>query len=156
MSLERGTQVSEPQQEWSRSSHERPESGTSVVEVRVAADATQLAVLRAVVGDLAMRADFDVDSIADLRLAVDEACSTLVHLAEPSAPLVCRFRTGADEIAVTAEVMSQDTFGPRQDTLSWRVLDALADSVSTAVEPDSDSGGNRVRVELSKIRAVGG
>ncbi|WP_237710434.1 ATP-binding protein [Saccharopolyspora spinosa] len=80
--------------------HVEPETAaTNLVEVRIAAEAAQLAVMRAVVGDLAMRADYDVDSIADLRLAVDEACSSLVRLAAPEATLVCRFRTGGDRLS---------------------------------------------------------
>ncbi|MBE9373206.1 ATP-binding protein [Saccharopolyspora sp. HNM0983] len=126
-----------------------------LVEVRVAADPTQLAVLRAVVGDLAMRADFDVDSIADMRLAVDEVCSSLIRLAAPSSKLVCRFRTGGDGIAVAAEVHSTDGLGPRKDTFSWRVLSALADSVSTSVASDEAADGSHlVRIELTKGRAA--
>ena len=146
MSLERETGYAEP------------DSTTSdVVEVRVAAEPTQLAVMRAVIGDLAMRADFDVDSIADLRLAVDEACSSLVRLAAPSASLVCRFQTREGGLSVTAEVVSGDAFGPRKDTFSWRVLSALADSVSTSVQSDAGSNGSHlVRIQLTKGRTAHG
>ena len=126
---------------------------SSVVEVRVAAEASQLSVLRAVTGDLAMRADFDVDSIADLRLAVDEACSTLVRLAAGSAPLVCRFAGQDHELTVSASVRSDSAQAPRQDTFSWRVLSALTDTVSTSVQPDADTdGAHVVRIELTKGR----
>lgn len=127
--------------------------GTNVVEVRVPAEADQLAVVRAVVGDLAMRADFDVDSIADIRLAVDEACSSLVRLAAKAATLVCRFHSDSAEITVVVEVGSDERSEPRKDTFSWRVLSALADSVSTSVEAGGDSAGsNLVRIELTKGR----
>ncbi|WP_190822514.1 ATP-binding protein [Saccharopolyspora pogona] len=136
--------------------HVEPETAaTNLVEVRIAAEAAQLAVMRAVVGDLAMRADYDIDSIADLRLAVDEACSSLVRLAAPEATLVCRFRTGGDRLSVTAEVISDDAFGPRKDTFSWRVLSALADVVSTSVESDPAANGSHlVRIELTKGRTA--
>ena len=125
----------------------------NLVEVRVAAEPAQLPVMRAVVGDLAMRADYDIDSIADLRLAVDEACSSLVRLAAPDATLICRFRTDDSSLAISAEVTSKDSFGPRKDTFSWRVLSALADSVSTSVESDeSAEGSHRVRIDLTKGR----
>lgn len=127
----------------------------SEVEVRVPAEAAQLAVLRAVVGDLAMRADYDVDSIADLRLAVDEACSSLVRLADSEATLVCRFHTGEDHLSVVAQVLSADGFGPRKDTFSWRVLSALADTVSSSVESDpAANGSNLVRIELTKGKSA--
>ncbi|QUH00738.1 ATP-binding protein [Saccharopolyspora erythraea] len=144
MSLERDTGYAEP---------DTPTS--NLVEVRVAAEPAQLAVMRAVIGDLAMRADFDVDSIADLRLAVDEACSSLVRLAAPSASLVCRFHIHEGALSVTAEVISDDAFGPRKDTFSWRVLSALADSVSTSVQSDAGSNGSHlVRIELTKGRTA--
>ncbi|GAA2346946.1 anti-sigma regulatory factor [Saccharopolyspora halophila] len=135
--------------------HVEPETpAANQVEVRVPADATQLAVMRAVVGDLAMRADYDVDTIADLRLAVDEACSSLVRLAAEEATLVCRFLSGSDQLSVAAEVRSTDAFGPRKDTFSWRVLSALADAVSTSVESDPANGSNLVRIELTKGKQV--
>src|SRR5690625_3967691 len=94
------------------------DAASDPAEVRVTADPKQLPVLRAAVGDRAMRADFDVDSVADLRLAVDEACSSLVRLALSGSQLCCRFHTGTDRLSVTAEVTSEDEFGPRQDTFS--------------------------------------
>ena len=41
----------------------------------------QLPAVRAMAGDLAMRMDFDLDAVEDLRLAVDEACATLASIA---------------------------------------------------------------------------
>lgn len=129
--------------------------GSNIVEVRVDAEPGQLAVMRAVVGDLAMRADFDIDSIADIRLAVDEACSSLVRLAARSASLVCRFHADPGGLTVAAEVLSEVRSGPREDTFSWRVLSALTDSVSTSVEAASASDGSHlVRIELTKGRTA--
>lgn len=130
-------------------------SAPNQVEVRVPAEPDQLSVMRAVVGDLAMRADHDVDSIADLRLAVDEACSSLVRLAARDAPLICRFRQTGEQLSITAEVLSKNDSGPRKDTFSWRVLSALADVVSTSVESDPTANGNHlVRIELTKGRTA--
>ncbi|MFR9727595.1 ATP-binding protein [Saccharopolyspora sp. MS10] len=126
---------------------------TSEVEVRVAAEASQLSVLRAVTADLAMRADFDVDTIADLRLAVDEACSSLIRLATVGQTLTCRFQGDDRSLRVAASVVSDRPREPRQDTFSWRVLSALVDAVSTSVEPDADTdGGHVVRIDLTKGR----
>ncbi len=144
MSAERGVDVSDAVRD----------GVAHVVEVRVDADPGQLSVLRAVVGDLAMRADFDVDAIADLRLAVDEACSSLVRLASPGSTLVCRFTPDDAGLAVTAETPSDEQAGPRTDTFSWRVLTALTDTVSTAVDVD-DNRQNLVRLDLTKQRTVG-
>jgi len=56
------------------------ESGASVVEIRISARPALIPTVRAVASDLAGRADFDLDAISDLRMAVDEACTTLVGL----------------------------------------------------------------------------
>jgi serine/threonine-protein kinase RsbW len=155
--MKRGVDVSASQADRPSSDGTRVEESTvrDSVEVRVAAEPTQLSVLRAVVGDLAMRADFDIDSIADLRLAVDEACSSLIRLAAPAAMLVCRFHTVADGLAVEAEVASSDASGPRTDTFSWRVLSALTASVTTSVESAGTSGdGHVVRIDLTKGRTI--
>ena len=56
--------------------------GVSTVEVRTSATAALIPTIRAVVSDLAARADFDLDAISDLRMAVDEACATLVDAAD--------------------------------------------------------------------------
>jgi serine/threonine-protein kinase RsbW len=125
------------------------------VEVRVAAEPAQLSVLRAVIGDLAMRADFDIDSIADLRLAVDEACSALIRLAVPDSTLVCRFHSAEHTLAIAAEVPTKDATGPRTDTFSWRVLSALTDSVTTSIESAGPTGdGHVVRIDLTKGRTI--
>ena len=47
------------------------------LELRVPTTATQLPAVRAMAGDLAIRMDYDLDAVEDLRLAVDEACATL-------------------------------------------------------------------------------
>ncbi len=163
MRLERGVGVSTSRPDWSQSdvaaepatAAGEPVDEPRAVEVRVAAEPAQLSVMRAVVGDLAMRADFDVDSIADLRLAVDEVCSSLVRLATASASLVCRFRTEDDGLSLQAEVTSKDPSGPRTGTFSWRVLSALADSVAPSVESAGDDTGTYVvRIDLRKGRTV--
>src|SRR6185369_9812078 len=66
------------------SGHRSPRS----VEVRVAAKLENLAVLRTVVGAVGTYEDLDFDSVADLRLAVDEACTRLIRSATPDATLV--------------------------------------------------------------------
>ncbi|MEV0087367.1 hypothetical protein [Saccharopolyspora sp. NPDC050642] len=58
---------------------------------------------------------------------------TVVKLAAPEEPLVCRFSADDCRMAVTAEATSAHPVGPSTATLSWRVLTALADSVTTEV-----------------------
>ena len=58
------------------------------VEFRVAARLENLAVLRTLIGAVATFEDLDFDAVADLRLAVDEACTRLIRSAAPDATLV--------------------------------------------------------------------
>ncbi|MFI9814684.1 ATP-binding protein [Saccharothrix variisporea] len=125
-------------------SHTEPQSGESDdplagVELRMAADPTQLSIVRAVAADIAMRQDYDLDSIEDLKLAVDEACSTLISLAVPSAVLSARFVVAGPAVQVFTAVRSKRSAPPDRDSFGWRVLSALVDSVTTWVEPRGDA-----------------
>jgi serine/threonine-protein kinase RsbW len=104
--------------------------GVSTVEVRTSATAALIPTIRAVASDLAARADFDLDAISDLRMAVDEACATLVDVAAPSSSLRCVFQVRPEQIQVHAEVQAaQPDTTVSTDTFGWRVLQTLADEV---------------------------
>ena len=138
-------------------SHTEPRSGESEsaltgVELRMSADPTQLSVVRAVAADIAMRQDFDLDSIEDLKLAVDEACSTLISLAAPAAVLSAQFVVVEGSVQVSTKVSSQRSAPPDRDSFGWRVLSALVDSVTTWVAPQADA--YEVHIDLVK-RSLG-
>jgi serine/threonine-protein kinase RsbW len=111
--------------------------GPSVVEVRTSATAALIPTIRAVASDLAARADFDLDAISDLRMAVDEACATLVDVAE-HIEVHAQVLAGAADAAV-----STDTFG-------WRVLQTLADDVEAVRVPGADHAAPTVGIRLNK------
>ena len=129
--------------------------GMSTVEVRTSATAAMIPTIRAVASDLAARADFDLDAISDLRMAVDEACATLVDVAAAGSTLVCVFRVQLERIEVDAEVragshdaaISTDTFG-------WRVLQTLADEVAVHHVPGTNGSGPTVGIHLDKRAAA--
>jgi serine/threonine-protein kinase RsbW len=118
------------------------------IELRVPAEARYLPIIRSLAATIAMREDFDLDFVADLKLAVDEACSMLAGAAWPGTELRCRFRIGDDTIGLQASALS--TVDALLDTSSfgWRVLTTLADTASTRVE--QVPGGYRVLIELTK------
>jgi serine/threonine-protein kinase RsbW len=79
--------------------------------------------------DLAMRMDYDLDAVEDLRLAVDEACATLVLVADGDARLTVVFETTRSGLHIDAWVpTAQGTDVPR-DGFGWAVLETLVDSV---------------------------
>lgn len=96
------------------------------VEVRLAAEAVQLPVVRAVAVNIAMRADLDLDAISDLELAVDEACSSLITIAADQSKLTCQFSVGERDIVFRVTVPS-DQEAPSVRTFGWRVLSTLTD-----------------------------
>lgn len=126
---------------------------TDAIEVCVPASAHHLPVVRSVAVTIAMRADFDVDAISDIELAVDEACSTLVVRAATGATLRCRFVPTDDTIEFAAQVESEDGAPPSTGTFGWRVLDTLTDSARTWVTSDSGPP-HLVSIALAKRRQV--
>jgi len=124
-----------------------PEADGELIEVRLPAAPTHLPVLRTFTADLAARLDFNLDEVADLRMAVDEACSGLVARATKSSQLVCSFSIEPEALWVIASAQTTDGAPPSRDTFGWRVLTALVDTVET----DADSTG-RVTVKLHKRR----
>lgn len=117
------------------------------VEVRTDANAEHLSALRAVAADLALHSDYDLDAVSDLRLAVDEACSTLVGLAADAAILRCAFSVEADGIRVRAEVSARDGATVDRRGFSWQVLSTLTDTVHADVDD-----GKLAFIELVKYR----
>ena len=104
--------------------------GPVVVELRLSARATLIPTVRTVAADLAARADLDLDAIDDLRMAVDEACTTLVRLTTEDESLLCVFTLVRDGIEFSVRTraawagaqVSTESFG-------WRVLQTLTDDV---------------------------
>ena len=109
-----------------------------MVVMQVGASASQLPPLRLVAADLAARADFDLDTVEDLRLAVDEAVSELVAIAVPDAVLICTFRLDAGQMEVSSSVAAKPGASVRRDSFGWRVLTTLVDEVRVTDESESD------------------
>jgi serine/threonine-protein kinase RsbW len=99
------------------------------LELRVPTTATQLPAVRAMAGDLAMRMDYDLDAVEDLRLAVDEACATLTSIVAGDAPLTVVFETTRSGLHIDAWVPTADGTEVPIDGFGWAVLAALVDSV---------------------------
>ena len=99
------------------------------LELRVPTSATQLPAVRAMAGDLAMRMDFDLDAVEDLRLAVDEACATLSSVALGDSPLTVVFEASRDGLRIDAWVPTAAGVDVPRDGFGWAVLHTLVDTV---------------------------
>jgi serine/threonine-protein kinase RsbW len=127
-------------------------AGVTLAEVRLAADPAQLYVLRSVTAALALRAEFDLDEVDDLTLAVDEMCSALVARASRGEVLNCQFRAAADSVRVRASVPSDDGRPLPTNTFGWTVLTTLTDRAETWITPGQRSA-YEVHAGISRQRA---
>ena len=119
----------------------RVQRGPGAVELRVAARLENLAVLRTLVGAVGTFEDLDFDSVADLRLAVDEACTRLIRSALPDATLVVIVDSRDDELIVEASTACETFDVVTPGSFSWHVLSSLTDDVQTfhnGHEPNED------------------
>jgi serine/threonine-protein kinase RsbW len=123
------------------------------VEVRVPADAEAATTMRTVAADLAARAEATLDAVADLRLAVDECCASLVALARPDTRLTCTFSVDEERITVTASVSTTGPTALPTHTLGWYVLSSLTDDLRVLAEaPGSPGQAHRLALRMSVLR----
>jgi serine/threonine-protein kinase RsbW len=105
-----------------------------MAELRIAATADQLPVLRDTMEAIALREDFDLDTVADLKMAADTAASILIERAPEDTELYCGFWRLPDRIRVTMNAASRETL-PARDDFGWHVLAVLTDDFE--VEEDA-------------------
>jgi serine/threonine-protein kinase RsbW len=123
-------------------------SDSELIEIWLPATAAHLPVLRTFTADLAARLDFNLDEVADLRMAVDEACAGLVARAVAPTRLHCVFKMEPTALWVIASSKTADGVPPARDTFGWRVLTALVDSVDASASSETSV----VTVTLGKWR----
>jgi serine/threonine-protein kinase RsbW len=99
------------------------------LELRVPTTPTQLPAVRAMAGDLAMRMDYDLDAVEDLRLAVDEACATLASIVGDDRRLTVVFETTRAGLHIDAWVPTAEGTDVPRDGFGWAVLHTLVDNV---------------------------
>jgi serine/threonine-protein kinase RsbW len=107
-------------------------SSTDDIRVTVPSRAEFVHVLRAVTATVASRVPVPFDGIEDLRLAVDEACAQLLALPGGTA-LTLRLRPLPDRLEAVVGIDAPANGWPPpalEQTLGWRVLTALVDSVA--------------------------
>ena len=108
------------------------------LELRVPTTPTQLPAVRAMVADLALRMDYDLDAVEDLRLAVDEASAILATIALGDEPLTVVFETGRTGLRIDAWVPTKDGTEVPRDGFGWAVLQALVDEVDGRAATQAD------------------
>jgi serine/threonine-protein kinase RsbW len=122
------------------------------IEVTIPADPAGLPLLRSIAAALAVALDFDIDTMADLRMAVDELGATVVTRAHAGSPVICRFVAEDDAVTVSASATAAGGEPLDQTSFGWMVLTTLAESVTGSVQ-NLDGKGPEVRLSL-QVRPV--
>ena len=99
------------------------------IELRVAAQLENLAVLRTLVGAVGTFEDLDLDAVADLRLAIDEACTLLIRSAVAGSTLRLVLHCRDEAVAVDASTTCDTSDVVAPGSFSWHVLSSLTDEV---------------------------
>lgn len=108
--------------------------GPDAIEFRLAARLESLAVLRTLIVAVGTFSDLDLDAVADLRLAVDEACTQLIGSATPDATLVVIVDPCAEAVVVEASTTCASSEVLAEGSFSWHVISSLIDDVQTFLD----------------------
>lgn len=124
------------------------------VELRVTPRLESLAVVRMLVGAIATYEDLDVDTVSDLRLAIDELCTQLIRSAAPGAMLTVVIDPHDDHVTIQASAAGDGAGVLIPGSFSWHVLTSLVDDVQTfRGAHESDNAGEVFGVTLTTRRA---
>jgi serine/threonine-protein kinase RsbW len=119
------------------------------VLLTVPAHKDYIIIVRSAVAQLGACFGFSLAEIADLRLAVDEACNLLVASPRPVAAqssLRCRAEVRGDRLGVRMRASPETAGRPDTEGFGWIILTALVDTLAWGQDDDV------VRVEMEKRR----
>jgi serine/threonine-protein kinase RsbW len=125
------------------------------LELRLPTSPSQLPAVRAMAADLALRMDFDLDAVEDLRLAVDEACAILASVALGDSPLTVVFDVSRDLLRIDSWVPTTAGVDVPRDGFGWAVLQALVDTVEAGSSDQATvPAGNGSTTPVARITLV--
>jgi anti-sigma regulatory factor (Ser/Thr protein kinase) len=123
------------------------------VELRIAAQLENLAILRTLVAAVGTFEDLDFDAVADLRLAVDEACTRLIRSAVPGSTLLLVVDPRDDAVVIEASTTCKSPDVLARGSFSWHVLSSLTDEVRTFSDVEDPEEGRVFGISLTARRA---
>lgn len=105
----------------------------SQVELSVPAHSSHVALVRSATAAICAGADFTLDALDDLQLAVDEACAVAIADAADGARLDVRWRITGPEVVIDVSCDSRSGSPVATNTFAWTVLTALVDRAESSV-----------------------
>lgn len=128
-------------------------AASTEVSVVIPAAPDHLPVPRRIAAALAATLDFDIDAVADLRLAVDEMVSTAIQRARPGSRVTTVFRADQGSVMVECTVAAHGDDDIDRESFGWMVLSTLAEDL--AVTMDGVIGDPRLLLSMT-VRAARG
>ncbi|MFE3446144.1 ATP-binding protein [Nocardia sp. NPDC059180] len=131
----------------------RISADTTTVGVRVPADLEQLLMLRALAETVSLIADFALDEVTDIRLALDEVATSLILDAVPGSELTCDFSYGDNRMSVVVTSVATTASLGERHSFGWHIVRTLTESISTEQRPfDEVAGGYPTRARFTWVR----
>lgn len=135
----------------------RSSTDTTTIGVRVPASLEQLTMLRALAETVALIADFAIDEVTDIRLALDEVATSLIMDAVPGSDLDCEFSYEAGRMFVRVRATAASEGGIGESGFGWHIVRTLTESISSAQAPfDSARSGYPTEVDFTWVRSADG
>ncbi|MFR9751442.1 ATP-binding protein [Nocardia sp. 004] len=126
---------------------------TGTISVRVPAESEQLAMLRALAETVVLMADFGIDEVTDIRLALDEVASALVLDAVDGSELECAFSFDGAAVVVRVGAITVSDNSPDQSGFGWHIVATLTDAVHASRGAyDAAAGGYPTVVDFRWVR----
>ena len=108
----------------------------SVVELRVPATTSHVSLIRSATAAICAQADFTIDRLDDVQLAVDEARALLIDEAPPEAHLTVTWQVSGQQVGIDLTCPSANGRLVATNTFAWTVLTALVDRVEADLRGD--------------------
>jgi serine/threonine-protein kinase RsbW len=124
---------------------------SSEVVLTVPAETSYVSLVRTAASAVCAQADFTLDALDDLKLAVDEACALAIAAAPAGADLAVTFVVLGHTVEVDLVSASATGTPIGTNTFAWTVLTALVDSVETRMTDDGRLG---IRLRAHGIESV--
>ncbi|MFQ6331820.1 ATP-binding protein [Nocardia sp. CWNU-33] len=128
---------------------------TTTIGIQVPAQLEQLTMLRALAETVAMIADFALDEVTDIRLALDEVATSLILDAVPGSTIDCEFSYDQTQMFVhVASIAAAETVVAHAG-FGWHIVRTLTDSIAAVQSPfDSVVSGYPTAVDFSWVRGA--
>jgi anti-sigma regulatory factor (Ser/Thr protein kinase) len=101
-------------------------SSDSVVTLTIPASVEHVQLARLVAAGLADRLGWDIDTIEDLRIGVDELCVAVIEAGVDDAELRLEYRADDDRVRITGACVSARPDPPQLSELSRQIVAAVA------------------------------